>query len=76
MGQWLRLCTSIVGGVGSILGRGTRSHLQHSMAKKKKDDLILLASDKFLGGLILLVLETETIVLEDRIPLRLFFSKE
>ena len=37
MVQWLRLCVPSAGGLGSILGRGTRSHmpqLRPSAAKK------------------------------------------
>ena len=37
MVQWLRLCTSTAGGVGSNPGRGTKiPHTEHSEAKKKK----------------------------------------
>ena len=36
--QWIKLCTSNVGGVGSVPGLGTKIHVQCSMAKKLKKE--------------------------------------
>ena len=34
--QWLRLCAFNAEGTGSVPGQGTRSHVQHGAAGKKK----------------------------------------
>ena len=34
--QWLRLLTSNTGDKGSIPGQGTKKHMPHGVAKKKK----------------------------------------
>ena len=36
--QWIKLCTSNVGGVGSVPGLGTKIHMQCGMARKLKKE--------------------------------------
>ena len=35
MVQWLRLCIPSAGGLGSILGQGTKSHTRYASVKTK-----------------------------------------
>ena len=41
-GQWLRLRTPEAGGLGSIPGQETRSHMPQLKKKKKKNSIVLM----------------------------------